>query len=294
MSYTEEYFYGLDSTGFHKLVYSDRGAKNGRLIICVHGLTGNGFDFDYIAPALVEKGYRVIAVDLPGRGRSDFLKNPLDYNYTQYCHDLAGLLAHLGVRKPGSVDWLGISLGGLLGIRLAGIPFSPIGRLILNDVGPEVPKSALDFIFDVISKSYRFDDLDALEQRMRETRGLSWGPITDEQWQHMAEHNSRPLEGGGVTYAYDPKIAVIFETQPIGEFDLWPFWDHITCPVLVLHGTQSIILTQEIIEKMRLHDRSKKMDVTAFPDCGHVPSLMASNQIKVVTDWIQRTTPWEK
>lgn len=290
MSYREGYFYGLDSAGFHKLVYSDWGAKDGRLVICVHGLTGNGFDFDYIAPALVEQGYRVIAIDLPGRGRSDFLKNPLDYNYAQYCHDLAGLLAYLGVNKPGSVDWLGVSLGGLLGMRLAGIPFSPIGRLILNDVGPEVPKPALDFIFDVISKSYRFDDLQALEQRLRETRGLSWGPVTDQQWRHMAQHNARPLEGGGVTYAYDPKISVIFETQPIGELDLWPFWDHIKRPVLTLHGTQSIILTQEITEKMRKRGGGKKMDVIAFPDCGHVPSLMASHQIIAVTDWLQRAT----
>ncbi len=289
MAYREKYYYGLSGNGFHRIVYSEWGAENTQIIICVHGLTGNGFDFDFIAPELVKCGYRVIAVDLPGRGRSDVLENSLDYNYIQYCNDLAGLLAHLGVHKPASIDWLGISLGGLLGIRLAGMPFSPVRRLVLNDVGPEVPKPALDFIYDVISKTYRFDDVTALETRLRETRGLSWGPITDAQWQHMAEHNYRRLPDGGVTYAYDPKIADVFAHQPTGEADLWPFWDQISCPVLVLHGAQSIVLTSDIIEKMKKRGAGAKTDVHVFADCGHVPSLMAASQIAAVTGWLKST-----
>ncbi|MCD8571516.1 MAG: alpha/beta fold hydrolase [Alphaproteobacteria bacterium] len=226
----ERSFLSLNSHGFHNVVYSDWGPEDGDIIICVHGLTGNGHDFDEIAPKLVEDGYRVIAPDLPGRGRSDFLQNPLDYNYTQYWRDLSALMVQLNCvpRKlefglpeatcfPGrgkSVDWLGVSLGGLLGIYLAALPHSPIRRLILNDVGPEVPKPALDFIKQVISQEYTFDTLPDLEKRMRETRGLTWGPVTDAQWKHMAEHNARALPDGKITYGYDPQISKILISNP--------------------------------------------------------------------------------
>ena len=267
----------------HKIAYRAWGDDNAPAIIGVHGLTGNGSDFDFLAPALVEKDYRVIAVDLAGRGESDFLKNPLDYNYDVYCADLLALLSHLDLR---AVDWIGISLGGLLGIKLAGMGASPIRRLIINDVGPEVPKMALDFIHQVISQSYEFDDVTALETRMRATRGLTWGKVTDEQWAHMAAHNARALPNGKVTYAYDPAIAKIFETQPTGDENLWPYWENINVPVLLLWGKKSMILTKKIIKQMK--KSGPAFDLHTFKDCGHVPSLMAPGQIEVVTDWLQR------
>ncbi|MFP4314022.1 MAG: alpha/beta fold hydrolase [Alphaproteobacteria bacterium] len=289
MAYTENFIRCLNSKGFHRLVYNDWGDKNARPVICVHGLTGNGHDFDYIARDLVQHGFRLIAVDLPGRGRSDFLANPLDYNYNQYCADLMALLAHLDLTEPASVDWLGISLGGLLGIKLAGMENSPIRRLILNDVGPEVPKAALDFIHQVISQRYVFNTIDDLETRMRETRGLSWGPISDEQWNHMAEHNARALDDGSLTYGYDPNIARIFETEPTGDVDLWPYWENIPCPLQVLHGAQSIVLTADILQKMHDSFTGKRYDVAQFADCGHVPSLMHPHQIEVVRKWLINT-----
>ena len=289
MSFSEKHYFGLNSQGLHRIVYSDWGPPSAPPVICVHGLTGNGHDFDFLAKALVEKGYRVIAVDLPGRGRSDFLPEPLDYNHTQYCQDLIALLAHLGVSTPGSVDWLGVSLGGLLGIRLAGMENSPIRRLIINDVGPVVPQPALDFIYKVIAQTYHFDTIQALEKRMRETRGLSWGPVTDQQWKHMAEHNARALDDGQITYSYDPEIAVVFEHQPLGGVDLWPYWDRIFCPVLTIQGAKSLLLTNVIIEEMNGRGPGKTMDLVIFEDCGHVPSLMAPEQIKVIEEWLINT-----
>lgn len=290
MPYTEKSFQSINSQGFHRIVYNDWGNKDGQPVICVHGLTGNGHDFDYIARDLIDHGFRLIAVDLPGRSRSDFLNNPLDYNYNQYCQDLMALLAHLDLTEAASVDWLGISLGGLLGIRLAGLENTPIRRMILNDIGPEVPKAALDFIHQVISQRYVFSNIDEMEERMRQTRGLTWGPVSDEQWHHMAEHNARGLDDGSLTYGYDPNIAKIFEVEPTGDADLWPYWQNIKCPILTIHGAKSVVLTPEILQIMHDSFNGKSFDVVQFADCGHVPSLMHPHQIEVVRKWLI-TTP---
>ena len=278
-----------NSAGEHKIVFREWGNKSDHAIICIHGLTGNGSDFDFLAPHLVKNGYRVIAVDLAGRGLSDFLADPLDYNYQQYIQDITDVLNHLKLNKPGSVDWLGVSLGGLLGIRIAGEENSPIRRLILNDVGPEVPKNALRFIYNVIRKRYLFMNIDTFEKRLRMTRGLTWGPVTDEQWQHMAQNNNRKSFMGLLTYAYDRRISTIFKKHPTGGVDLWPYWDAITCPTLVLHGAFSAILTEKILEKMKDTAKNFTLSTHTFEGCGHVPSLMAHNQIKVIEEWLEKT-----
>lgn len=287
MGFSEKHITGITKNGEHRIVYNDWGDPEGNPVICVHGLTGNGHDFDFLAEDLVKHGHRLICVDMPGRGRSDFLTDPLDYNYEQYIQDLMTLLSHLGLTEPESVDWLGVSMGGLLGIQLAGMQESPIKRLILNDVGPEVPQEALDFIYKVIAKTYVFDTIGDMEQRMRETRGLTWGPVTDEQWHHMAEHNARATDDGRVTYSYDPQIAVVFEDAPIGEIDLWPYWDGISCPTLLIQGAKSLILPNSVIDKM--DGRGPDCELVVFDDCGHVPSLMAPEHIEVIRSWLKKT-----
>ena len=268
----------------HTLVYSDWGDEGANPIIGVHGLTGNGFDFDFLAEDLVQHGHRIIAIDLAGRGRSDFLDDPLGYNYDQYVADLHTLLQHLGLKN---VDWIGISLGGLLGMRIAGSENSPIKKLILNDIGPTVPQAALDFIYEVIKVEYTFKDIEELEARMRATRGMTWGPLDDIHWQHMAEHNHCVLEDGLLSYAYDPQIARVFETSPIGDVDLWPLWADITCPTLVIQGAQSMLLTTDILDRMRAS--GPDYDLQVFEGCGHVPSLMIPEQIEVIRSWLQNT-----
>lgn len=287
MSFQEKSYYGLHGNGQHRICYSDWGDKDANPLICVHGLTGNGHDFDYLAEDLINHGHRVIAVDLPGRGRSDFHDDPALYNYDQYMKDLHELLVDLNLEAPGSVDWLGVSLGGLLGIRMASMENSPVKRLMVNDVGPSVPKEALDFIFGVISQDYAFDTVSDLEARMRETRGKTWGPVTDEQWHHMAEHNARGRDDGRITYAYDPKIGVVFEHSPIGDVDLWGQWAQIKCPTMLIHGADSTLLTEDIIERMR--QNGPDFDLVTFDGCGHVPSLMAPNQIEILRSWLNET-----
>lgn len=284
MSYIERKFLSLNSAGYHRIVYNDWGPKDGNPIIAVHGLTGNGHDFDYLAEELIQDGHRFIAIDLPGRGRSDFLKNSMDYTYNQYWRDLTTLLAHLDLARPQCVDWIGVSLGGLLGMYLAGLPLSPIKRFIINDVGPEVPQAALDFIYHVIKVPYVFNTIQDMEKRMRETRGLTWGPVTDEQWKHMAEHNARGLEDGRLSYSYDPEIARVFEVEPTGALNLWPYWLAAQCPTHLIRGAQSMLLTPEIAAKMQ--ETKPSMAFTEFEGCGHVPSLMAPEQIRVIKEWL--------
>jgi len=283
MTFQEKSYFSFHETGQHQIYFNDWGPEDGNPVICVHGLTGNGYDFDFLAENLIEHGHRLIAVDLPGRGRSDFHSDPLLYNYDQYMRDLHELLVHLDLQAPESVDWLGVSLGGLLGIRLAALEHSPIKRLIINDVGPTVPQAALDFIYQVISQEYHFDTVKDLEQRMRATRGLTWGPVSDAQWHHMAEHNARATDDGRITYAYDPQIARIFENAPIGDVDLWESWQQITCPAMVIQGADSLLLTDDILDRM---EELREFDLTVFEDCGHVPSLMAPDQIKAVRKWL--------
>ncbi len=287
MAFSEKHTFGITDHVRHKIVYNDWGDPKGLPIMCVHGLTGNGHDFDFLAEDLIKHGYRLLCVDLPGRGRSDFLENPLDYNYDQYVQDLNAVLSHEDLDEPGSVDWLGVSLGGLLGIRMAGMDNSVIKRLIVNDVGPVVPQAALDFIYQAISKHYSFDTIQDFEKRLRETRGLTWGPMQDKHWRHMAEHNARALEDGNITYSYDQRISIVFEKEPVGDVNLWEHWAEISVPTLVIQGKQSMLLTDDIVNDMR--GSGPAFDHVVFEGCGHVPSLMADNQIEMIRTWLNDT-----
>lgn len=289
----EQSFLSLSSKGFHRIIYSEWGQENAPVVICAHGLTGNGHDFNWLAPALAAQGYRVIAVDMPGRGRSDFLENPFDYNYKQYLYDLTALLAHLGINTARSVDWIGISMGGLLGMILASLPKSPVRRLVLNDIGPAMPQEDLDLITQYISQEYRFESLKEMESFMRATRGLSWGPITDEQWTQMAENNARALDDGALTYSFDPKIADIFATEPAGDLDLWQCWDTISTPVLILRGSESSLFPQKVADEMMIRGPGQQGLTTlkVIEGCGHVPALMSEDQIDLVCGWFKDHAP---
>ena len=191
--------------GFHRLVYTEWGdATAPRTLICVHGLTRNGRDFDRLAAALSER-YRVICPDVPGRGRSDWLP-AADYTIAQYLADMTVLIARLGAVD---VDWLGTSMGGLIGMQLAAAAQSPVRRLILNDIGPFIPKAALARIGDYVGKDPHFASLDELEAYLRKIHA-PFGPMTDQDWRHLALQGYRRRENGGFGLAYDPAIGRAF------------------------------------------------------------------------------------
>lgn len=284
----EGFFTSENSAGSHKLYYQTWGDPSGRPMICVHGLTGSSQDFKYVGEFLSARGYYTIALDMPGRGRSDFLENPADYNFAQYFTDLRRFFAHLTLTK---FDWLGVSMGGLLGIHIAGEDNSPVQRMILNDVGPEVPSEALAFISGYLAMSPVFASIDEMMGAMKQSRGTPFyrGDMSEEQWQHYARSHARKNQMGLWSRAFDPGIAYNFAIQPLGKENLWPYWDRITQPVLALRGELSTLFTEPIAAKMLERKIGAPIELVRFPEIGHVPSLYPEDQIRILFDWLQKT-----
>lgn len=284
---TEGYFTSETSSGPHKIFYQTWGDPSGRPLVCVHGLTGSSQDFKYVGEYLAPLGFYTVALDVPGRGRSDFLANADDYKFSQYFKELRSFLAHLNLAK---VDWLGVSMGGLLGIHLAGEENSPIERLILSDVGPEVPQGALDFIAGYLTLSPVFSTIPDVVNAMKQSKGtpFSRGDMNEEQWTHYARTHVKQNSAGLWTRAFDPKIAANFYSQPIGKENLWPYWENITQPVLLIRGALSVLLTEDIAERMGARKPGNKMDFVTIQGAGHVPSLYPDDQIKLLADWLQQ------
>jgi pimeloyl-ACP methyl ester carboxylesterase len=282
MSMVENSYLSLGAHGFHKIVYSEWGrGDNERVVICVHGLTRNGRDFDFLCDAL-QSDFRLACPDLPGRGRSHWLPVPAEYRPPVYMSDLASLIARLGVEQ---VDWVGTSLGGLLGMMLAAQPNSPIHKLVVNDIGAFVQKAALQRLCSYVGTDPSFPDMAAVEGYLRDIHS-PFGPLTDEQWQHIALHSARHDPAGGFRLHYDPGLAAPLKEGFDNDVDLWGLWEMITCPVLILRGAESDILLKETAEEMLT--RGPASELVEFPGIGHAPMLMDSAQIAVVREWLLR------
>lgn len=281
MEPAENHVLGLSPAGFHRNVYWDWAGPGGDApcLVAVHGLTRNGRDFDSVAAALSDR-YHVVCPDVVGRGGSAWLPNGALYSYPQYLADATALLARLGVD---STDWLGTSMGGLIGMMLAAQPNTPIRRLILNDVGPLVTKASLERIASYVGQDLRFATIAEVEAYLRRVHA-PFGPLTDAQWAHLARHSARRLADGGYGLAYDPAIAEAFRAGPLADVDLWPMWDAIRCPVLVLRGGQSDLLLAETAAEMVRRKPGTRL--VTFPECGHAPALMDPAQIGVIRDWL--------
>lgn len=269
----------LSKTGFHRLSYRIYGPAHPRPIVCVHGLGRNARDFDTLAQLLAARGRRVICPDVVGRGESGWLSDPMDYGYPQYLSDMSSLIARLDCQ---AVDWVGTSMGGLIGMMLAAMPGNPIQRLVINDVGAFIPKSALLRILDYFGKDPSFSGLAAAEVYLRRIyRGF--GNLTDAQWRHLTQTSLRK-DGAGWRLHYDPRIAEPFQAQEIGDLDLWTVWEAIACPVLLLRGSESDLLLAETAADMTA--RGPKARLLEFPGCGHAPALLDPSQTGPVVNWL--------
>ncbi|MEM8950495.1 MAG: alpha/beta hydrolase [Pseudomonadota bacterium] len=269
---------GLDRR--YRLSYTVFGDPDaGRTVICVHGLTRNGRDFDALASAIADKAF-VICPDVVGRGRSDWLDDPSGYDVPTYAGHMLQLIQHLGVAE---VDWIGTSMGGLIGMGIAAMEESPIRRLVLNDVGPFIPKAALERIGAYLGLELTFDDLAALEDHLRQIHA-PFGPLSDEQWAHLAVHSARQREDGKVVLSYDPNIAAPFKNTPLEDVDLWALWETIRCPTLVVRGAESDLLLEDTAERMTT--TGPKADLYTVDGAGHAPALMASDQIETIKTWL--------
>ena len=304
------YFPSLGPSGFHRVAYTEWGSPhNPHVVICVHGLTRNSRDFDYIAARLASD-CRVVCMDVAGRGRSDWLPDKSDYGFALYQSEAAALLAHVTARssgvlawlaslvqhlgRPERIDWVGTSMGGLIGMMLAAKAGSPIGRLVLNDVGPLVPWSGLVRLKNANSGlSAKFKQLKDLEEHLR-VACASFGPLSDRKWRHVARHSARRNDDGTYSLAFDPGIVSSIRRGNHGDIefggdflqgvDLWPVWETIKCPTLVLRGAESDLLLEATAKQMT--ERGPRARLVEFPGIGHAPWLMTDDQIGVVRDFL--------
>lgn len=272
----------LGAKGFHRIAYHVwPGPTDRPPVVCVHGLTRNGRDFDRLAETLSAKR-TVVCPDVVGRGDSDRLADPAEYGYPRYMADAAALVARLGVAQ---VDWVGTSMGGFLGMLLAAMPGNPIRRMVLNDVGPVIPKAALEQIGTYVGQDPRFADLAEAEAYQRRV-AAGFGRLPDEGWAHMARHMTRADPDGGFRLAYDPGIAHPFRTQPIRDVDIWPVYDRVRAPTLVLRGAESGLLLADTAQEMTL--RGPRAELATIADCAHAPALMTADQIARVAEFLDR------
>jgi pimeloyl-ACP methyl ester carboxylesterase len=274
----------LSPAGLHRMAYAEWGdPRNPRVLVCVHGLTRLGRDFDRLARALADV-YRVVCPDVVGRGRSDWLREPMHYGVPQYVADMVTLLARLNAT---TVHWVGTSMGGLIGISLAGLQDSPISRLVINDVGPRLDAAALARIGSYVGAPVRFGSVDeAIDYVMRVA--APFGLRTREEWREIAEPSLR-ADGDGWVLHYDPRIAEPFkavtpQSAAAGEAALWKLYDAIACPTLLTRGADSDLLRRDTAEEMTR--RGPRARLVEFPGVGHAPMFFHDDQIAVVRNFL--------
>lgn len=261
------------------MAYKEWGsADNERVLVCVHGLARNSRDFDDLALAL-SRDYRVICPDIVGRGESDWLPPGQEYGFQQYLNDMTTLLARLEVDQ---VDWVGTSMGGIIGMCLAALPNSPIKNLVLNDIGGFVSSASLQRISTYLGDK-RFSSLEEVEAYMRSTY-LAYRNISDAQWQRLAKYGSRPLEKGEYALHYDPAIAETTKANSDQDVDLWPVWSAISIPQLLIWGDASDVLDEATVTRMQENERLSLYRINGIE---HAPSLMEAEQIQQIQGWLR-------
>jgi len=268
--------------GLHRMAYVEWGdPRNRDVLVCVHGLTRSGRDFDELARALCGR-YRVVCPDLAGRGDSDKLADPALYGVPQYLADMVTLIARLDCE---ALDWVGTSLGGLVGMALAAQPGNPVKKLVLNDVGPAVSRASLDRIATYVGTAPQFATFEKAVEYVR-TVSAPFGPHSDAEWRTLTERWVRRLADGTWEPSYDPRIALAYRASlpEKGDIELWPLYDAIRCPTLVLRGAQSDLLARETTAAMA--QRGPKARVVEIEGVGHAPTLMHADQIAIVRDFL--------
>lgn len=282
-SFTQSSIRSISRDQFHEIAYTRWGesSENGT-VICVHGLTRQGRDFDFIAGRLSADGYQVVCPDVVGRGLSGRLSDPTDYDLHQYELDMAMLIASLRVPE---VDWIGTSLGGLIGILLAGRANSPIRRLVINDIGPDLPLTAVLRIGTYVQNApSSFESREAAEMYFRDILA-PFGKLNQQQWRHLSDHSIKPLDNGRFALRYDRAIPRGFKPPMIHRRRLWTAWERIRCPILLLRGEDSDLLLPRTAEEMvQRNPRAKLVEV---PDCGHAPALLKESQTRIIEEWLR-------
>ena len=280
----------LDGQGLHRMAYWEWGdAANPRVVVCAHGLTRQGRDFDALARVLAPD-WRVICPDVVGRGQSDWLHDPMGYQVPAYVADMVTLIARLDVER---VSWVGTSMGGLIGLALAALPGSPVERLVLNDIGPALQFDALQRIGTYLGAPVRFTSEEQAADYLW-TISSSFGPHSREQWLALTRPQLQPAPEGGFMPHYDPAIGVPFkaitaESTAAGESMLWATYDRLRCPTLLLRGATSDLLTHATALEMT--QRGPRARLVEIEGVGHAPTMVAEDQQRLVADFLSEPLP---
>ena len=269
-----------------------------RLVVCVHGLTRQGRDFDRLAQALVARSaepLQVICPDVAGRGRSEWLPDPALYQIPQYAGDMLAMLAQVSAARRApwqSLDWVGTSMGGLIGMVLAGQPGlplpAPIRRLVLNDVGPAITWGSVQRMQQYVGQYGQYRDLDEAATALW-ALSQGFGPVPADLWREMSSHMTRPGTDGQLTLHYDPTIGVPVramtpEAAAAGEAALWALYDQISAQTLLIRGGESDLLTRETAQAMC--GRGPRARCDEWAGFGHAPTLTGDEQIQVLADFL--------
>ncbi len=276
----------ITPAGLHRMAYWEWAGPraDAPVLVCVHGLSRQGRDFDTLAQNLSTQ-YRVICPDVVGRGQSDWLPNPAGYQVPAYVADMVTLIARLDVAQ---VDWVGTSLGGLIGLGLASLPQSPVRKLVLNDVGPSLRFEALQRIGSYLGLPMSFAN-EAEGAAYLESISKGFGPHSSEQWAALSHPMFKPDADGRLKLHYDPMIAAPFklitaDMAAAGEAALWAAYDALRCPTLLLRGAESDLLTPETAQAMT--ERGPKAKLHVFAGVGHAPMFVQDEQIEVVREFL--------
>ncbi len=294
----QDYFLGLSEDGFHKVAYTEWVPATHLYspVICVHGLTRNGRDFDALANYLVNRNFHVFCPDVVGRGDSDWLKNPLHYTYEQYIADMNALIARIHTQE---INWIGTSMGGLMGMIMASLPKTPIKRLVLNDVGAQIPVKAISRLAKYAGRDPEFASIEEAKNYFKLIYA-DFGKMNEEEWQHFTETSIREIAPGKFITKLDQGIKrapaksklawkLLFNPHKalegtLFDIDLWQIWRNVTCPVLVIHGGRSDLLLPDVITKMQsIHPN---MEVLEVPEAGHAPALRNAVQHEKIYQWL--------
>lgn len=292
-------FLGLSEEGFHRVVYSEWGEAHADTcpILCVHGLTRHRRDFDPLANYLSKQNRHVYCPDVVGRGDSDYLKNPLHYTFEQYGADMNAMIAR--IHPINKIDWIGSSMGGLIGMMVASLPNNPIRRLVMNDIGPQLPTPALTRMSKYTGTDPIFKNLDEAKLYFKSVYS-GFGQLSEADWQHITETSVKEIAPGHFITKIDPGVkigqaksklawkAILHPLKALEgslfDVDLWQIWRQVSCPVLVIHGKHSDLLLPKTIEKMiEIHPQTEVIEIE---DAGHAPALFDPTQHHMIGNWL--------
>lgn len=270
--------------GTHRLAIYEWGSPDSPAILCIHGLTRNGRDFDFLARRLCSE-YRIVCIDVAGRGKSENFSDIRWYENGVYMQDILAVAEWMNIP---TFDWIGTSMGGIIGMMVASLVPGKITRLILNDIGALIPLEGLFRIMQYVGRKPKFDSFDEAERYLRAI--MAPFAVTDDlHWRHIFDHTFIRHDDGSVTLAYDPNIGeasrlAVNSMETLSDVSLWMLWENIKCPVLILRGGDSDILPAEVAKKMvQTHANSTLLE---FKGVGHAPTLFDNAQIQPVVDWL--------